>query len=603
MASSGRRPGWLFASLRGFRASWLPGDAVAAITLAAIAIPEQLATARLVGMPPMSGLFAFAAGSIAFAAFGANRFMSVGADSTIAPIMTATLAGMATAGSAHYAGVAATLALLVGVILLLTSPLRLGWIADLLSIPVATGFLAGISIHIIAGQLPTILGVAAPPGALIDRLGRIARELPHANPYPVAIALGVLGVSLLAERLNRRIPGALIGLAASGFAVWRLALTHHGVSVVGALPIAPPKITLMLPDLNEITRLLPLSLLVALVCMMQTAAVIQSFPSDRGRPDNVSRDFAAVGAGSILAALLGAFAVNSSPPRTAVVAGSGGRSQLSSLLAVGFVAALALLGADAFAFVPHAALSGVLAFIAVRIFRVSLMRRIYQRNRREMLLVIASAALVVILPIDTGVSMSIVLSLLHSIYIIARPHCAELARVPGTTVWWTLGKGEAGEHEPGILVFAFGAPINFINANYLVARLMNAVAAAVPPCRLVVIEANGVIDVDFTGSQILQQAIDDLRRRGIDVAMARLELRTRDTGCDAHRSDRRAWRRPRVPLGRRGNSRLPHAAFPRRRPATIIAHPSCPGAPARTGVHARPTGVCGPATSDPSPPP
>ena len=493
------------------------------MTLAAIAIPEQLATARLVGMPPMSGLFAFAAGSLAFAAFGANRLMSVGADSTIAPIMAATLAGIAAAGTAHYAGVAATLALLVGVVLLLTSPLRLGWVADLLSIPVTTGFLAGISVHIIVGQLPTILGVNAPPGDLIVQLAKIVQELPHANPYPVAIALGVLGVSLVAEQLNRRIPGALIGLAASGFAVWQLALERHGVSVLGALPIAPPAMTLALPSWSEFTRLLPLSLIVALVCMMQTAAVVQSFPSDPGRQENVSRDFAAVGAGSILAALLGAFAVNSSPPRTAVVAESGGRSQLSGLLAIAFVAVLVLLAAGAFAFVPHAALSGVLVFIGMRIFRVPLMRRIYQRNRHEILLVVASAALVVILPIDTGVSMSIVLSLLHSIYIIARPHCTELTRVPGTTVWWTLGKGETGEREPGILVFAFGAPINFINVNYLLARLMNAIAATAPPCRLVVIEANGVIDVDFTGSQILQRAVDDLRRRGIDVAVARLE--------------------------------------------------------------------------------
>ena len=516
------KSGWLFASLRGFNPSWLPGDIMAATTLAAIAIPEQLATARLVGMPPISGLFAFAAGSLAFAAFGINRFMSVGADSTIAPIMAASLAGVAAMGSAHYASIVAALALLVGMLLLLASPLRLGWIADLLSIPVTTGFLAGISIHIIVGQLPAILGIEALPGPLIGRLAEIAQRLPHANPYSAAIAIAVLAVSLLAERLSARMPGALIGLVASGLAFWLLQLERHGVLAMGALPITPPVITLTWPSWSDFTRLLPLALIIAVVCMMQTAAVIQSFPSD-DRQENISRDFAAVGAGSVLAALLGAFAVNSSPPRTAVVAESGGRSQLSGLLAILIVGVLVLLAASAFAFVPQAALSGVLVFIGVRIFRAGLMRRIYQRSRREILLVVASAALVVLLPIETGVTMSIVLSLLHSIYIIARPHCTELARVPGTTIWWTLGKDEAGEHEPGVLVFALGAPINFINANYLRARLMDAIAAKEGPCRLVVIEANGVIDVDFTGSQILQQAVAELRRREIDVALARLE--------------------------------------------------------------------------------
>jgi sulfate permease, SulP family len=517
------RGGWLFASLRHYDLSWLPGDAIAGLTLAAIAIPEQLATARLVGMPPMTGLLAFAAGSLAFAAFGANRFMSVGADSTIAPIMAGGLAMVAVAGTAHYSGMAAVLALLVGLVLLLAGLLRAGWIADLLSVPVTTGFLAGISVHIIVGQLPTILGLEVPHGHLVVRLGAILRELPQSNPYPMAIGLGVLAVTMLAEQRSARIPGALIGLVASGLAVWLMGLEHRGVAVLGALPIAPPAFALVLPTWSEFTQLLPVSLIVALVCMMQTAAVVQSFPSEPGEQEDVSRDFGALGAGSILAAVLGAFAVNSSPPRTAVAHESGGRSQLASLLAIAIIMAIVLLAAGAFAVVPQAALSGVLVFIGMCIFRVATMREIYRRGGWEILLVVASAALVVLLPMETGVTMSIVLSLLHSIYIIARPGCAVLARVPGTTVWWNLEKGEAGGHEPGVLVFAPGAPINFTNAAYVRGRLNDAIGAMAEPCRLVVIEASGVIYIDFTGSGILQQLIRDLRGRGIDVAVARLE--------------------------------------------------------------------------------
>lgn len=523
MASPARPDRWLFPSLRGLDVSWLAGDALAAMTLAAIAIPEQLATARLVGMPPMTGLFAFAAGSLAFAAIGRNRFLSVGADSTIAPIMAATLASIAAAGTAHYAALAAALALMVGVALVLASVLRLGWIADLLSIPVTTGFLAGVSIHIIVGQLPTILGIDAQPGNLLGQLSASVQQLPRANLYSVAIGLGVLAVSLGAKRLDERVPGALIALAVSGVAAWLLDLGHHGVSMLGALPVALPVGTLGVPSMSELSRLLPLSLIVALVCIMQTAAVTQSFPSDVGQRASPSRDFAAVGAGSILAALLGAFAVNSSPPRTAVVVASGGRSQFSGLLAIAIVGVLALLASGAFAFTPHAALSGVLVFIGVGIFRVSLMRQIVRRSRGEILLVVASAALIVMLPILTGVGVSIVLSMLHSIYIVARPHCVELTRVPGTTIWWNLGKNEEGEREPGVLVFAFAAPLNFINADYMIGELMRAVGATTEPCRLLVIEANGVIDIDFTGSQALLRTIAELHERDIEVALARLE--------------------------------------------------------------------------------
>jgi sulfate permease, SulP family len=388
----------LFVSLRGYGLSWLPGDLLAAVTLAAIAIPEQLATARLAGMPPMAGLFSFAAGSLVFAAFGMNRYVSVGADSTIAPIMAGGLAVMATAGSGQYAQMVSVLALLVGLVLLVSALLRLGWIADLLSVPVTTGFLAGISVRIIIGQLPAAIGIEVPPGNIVSQLPAICGQLPHANLLAVAIGSGVFVGTLLAEQLNPRIPGALIGLVASGLAVWLLGPRHGGVAVLSPLPLALPTTTLTLPDFKELTRLLPLSLIVALVCIIQTAAVVQSFPADANGREDVNRDFAALGAGSILAAALGAFAVNASPPRTAVVHESGGRSQLSSLLAVAIVAAAVLLAAAAFAFVPEAALSGVLVFIGIRIFRLATMRQIYQQGGWEIWLVLASAALVVFLP-------------------------------------------------------------------------------------------------------------------------------------------------------------------------------------------------------------
>jgi sulfate permease, SulP family len=511
----------LFVSLRGYRLSWLPGDLLAATTLAAIAIPEQLATARLAGMPPMAGLLSFAAGSLAFAAFGANRYVSVGADSTIAPIMAGGLALIASAGSGQYVAMVSLLALLVGLVLLASFLLRLGWVADLLSVPVTTGFLAGISVHIIVGQLPAVLGIEVASRHIVDELAAIWQQLPHINPLALAIGAGVFVSTLLAERLSARIPGALIGLVASAMVVWLVGPRH--VAVLGALPLTLPTLTLNVPNFQELVRLLPLSLIVALVCIIQTAAVVQSFPTDATGREDVNRDFAALGAGSVLAAALGAFAVNASPPRTAVVRESGGRSQLASLFAIAIVAATALLAAMAFAFVPEAALGGVLLFIGVRIFRVATMRQIYQQGGWEIWLVLVSAALVVFLPIQTGITMSIVLSLLHGMYIIARPDCAVLSRIPGTTVWWNLPAKESGEREPGALVFAPGVPIYFINAADIRRKLMDTIAASADPCRLVVIEANGTIDIDFTGSRVLQQTILELRRRKIEMAIARLE--------------------------------------------------------------------------------
>src|SRR6266478_1155481 len=182
----------IFRSLASFQPSYLPGDLIAGLTLAAIAIPEQMATARLGGFSPQIGFFAFIAGSIGFAMLGSNRFLSCGADSTITPIFAGGLVLMAASGSPDYQALAAALALLVGVTLVAGSLFRLGWIANLLSTPVTTGFLAGISVHIVVSQMPGVLGLSAPKGPMLDRIAELAQHAGEANLYTVGIGLGVL---------------------------------------------------------------------------------------------------------------------------------------------------------------------------------------------------------------------------------------------------------------------------------------------------------------------------------------------------------------------------------------------------------------------------
>src|ERR1700722_17827781 len=194
----------VFRSLHGYRFQFLSHDLFAGLTLAAIAIPEQMATARLGGFSPQIGFFAFLAGSLAFAAFGSNRFLSCGADSTITPIFAGGLAVLVASGSPEYQGLAAALALMVGLLLVAAGIFRLGWIADLLSIPVTIGFLAGISVHILISQLPVILGLPAPDGAMLRRLAILATHLNQANLFAVAIGLGVLAMVALSEKIYAR---------------------------------------------------------------------------------------------------------------------------------------------------------------------------------------------------------------------------------------------------------------------------------------------------------------------------------------------------------------------------------------------------------------
>src|SRR5450756_177714 len=234
----------VFRSLNGYRIQFFSHDLFAGLTLAAIAIPEQMATAGLGGFSPQIGFFAFLAGSLAFAAFGSSRFLSCGADSTITPIFAGGLAVLAAAGSPEYQLLAAALALMVGLLLVAAGIFRLGWIADLLSIPVTIGFLAGISVHILISQLPGILGVAAPEGPMLQRLATLISDLNQTNPFTLVIGFGVLAITAISERIDARLPGALIGLAVASAGVMLLGLESRGVTVLGAVSVALPAVAI-----------------------------------------------------------------------------------------------------------------------------------------------------------------------------------------------------------------------------------------------------------------------------------------------------------------------------------------------------------------------
>ncbi|SDT60703.1 SulP family inorganic anion transporter [Bradyrhizobium canariense] len=510
-------------SLRGYQPSFLTHDLVAGFTLVAIAIPEQLATSRLGGFSPQIGFFAFLAASLAFALFGSNRFLSSGADSTITPIFAGGLALLATSGSPDYVALAGALALLVGAVLVVGGIFRMGWIADLLSIPVTVGFLAGISVHILISQMPGILGLPTPAGPMLQRLATLVEQLPQANLFSLGIGLGVLALVTLCERIDVRIPGALIGLIAAAAATVLMGLESRGVAVLGDIPVALPELTL--PDI-AITRwlqLVPLALIIAIIIMVQTAATTRSFASAPNQPPDVDRDFIGVGAGSVISGLIGGFPVNASPPRTAIVAETGGKSQLAILVAAAIILGLLAFGGSLLRHVPQAALGGVLLFVAMRIIRISQIVSIYRQSIGELFLVVATAAAIIVLPIEQGVAIGITLSLLHGIWSNTRARVTPYERVPGTSIWWPSHPKIPGKTEADVVVAGFQAPLSFLNAYHFRSDLMALVQASPQPPRLIVLESTGIVEIDFTAAQILSDTISACHAEGISFAIARLE--------------------------------------------------------------------------------
>ena len=513
----------LFSSLAGYRAAFLGNDLFAGLTLAAIAIPEQMATAGLGGFPPHLGFFAFLAGSLAFALFGGNRFLSSGADSTITPIFAGGLAVLAAFGDPHYLVLASALAVMVGLIVLAAGVFRLGWIADLLSIPVTTGFLAGISLHIVVSQLPVVLGLPAPSGSMIERLVAIARHLSETNPWTLVIAIGVLGIIVISEWWDRRIPGALIGLLLASIAVAGFGLHVRGVVVLGNVAATWPHFSMPEVPASRLASLITLSLIISIVVMVQTAATTRSFPSSSNAPPDVDRDFVGVGVGSMLSGLLGAFPVNASPPRTAAVAETGGRSQLAALVAVAIILLLLAFGSALLGQIPTAALGGVLLFVAGRIIRLRQIVTIYRQSLGEFLLIVATVVALVALPIEQGVGIGIALSLVHGLWSTSRAQVLVYERVPGTSIWWPASATMSGERQSGVLVVGFQAPLSFLNAYRFRRDMLQNLQSAGRPIGAVILEATGIVEIDFTAAQILMDLVRRYRAKGVVFAMARLE--------------------------------------------------------------------------------
>jgi SulP family sulfate permease len=515
------RPWPILRSCNGWRRGDLGADVVAGLTLAAIAIPSQMATARLANLTPQIGLLALVAAAIGFALFGDSRRLSVGADSTIAPIFAGALAALATTGPEHYAAAAAILSLAVGLILICAGAFRFGFVADLLSIPVTTGFLIGIAGHILILQAPAVLSVEPGHGSLAqDALSLIARAS-SANPWTLTIGLGVLAIMLAGHAVSPRFPGALIGLCLAGLATVALGLEARGVATLG--PLTGGALHLSLPAISwdDIRVIAPLAVLIALVVMVQTAATTRSFPNSAEGPD-VNRDFIGVGAANALSGLVGAFPVDASPPSTAVAAEAGCRSQLAGLLSAATALCVLLFAGKALAHLPSAALAGVLLFVALRLVRVGVMGDVWRRSRAEFLLILATALAILALPIEQGVAVGVLLSLLHGVWTTTRARTVEFERIPNTSVWWPCGKDTKGEFVPTVRVIALQAPLSFLNA-YNFRRAIERFCGQDPPPKLIVIEANALVEIDYTGATVLAELVSRLRERGVDVAVARLE--------------------------------------------------------------------------------
>lgn len=503
----------------------LPSQLLAGVTLLAIAIPEQLATAQLAGVPAFTAMIAFIVATLIFCFAGSNPIVSVGADSTIAPLFAFALLRISLPGSSQYLELAAMTAVVTGVILIGIGLFKLGWLADFLSLPIVTGFMCGIGVIIIVHQLPHVFGVAGGGDSVVQRLDTLVRNFHHVSAWSIALSLGTVAIMVVGEKVNPRMPWALGAVLLGSIVSGLFSLGNHGVQELGSVIVGWPTWRLTWFSMHEWSVVVTTALTLVVVIMSQTAATARTSADEIGVADNLSRDFVGVGIANVAAGLVGTFPVNSSPARTTVTRLAGGRTRL-----VGLAAALGALIVSPFASVAHtiplASLAGVLLFVAGRLIKVAQLKVIWRTSRPEFVLSIVAILGVVLLGVELGLAIAVGLAILVRTWRSARPRTVEMGRRIGTTSWEPY-PGKDVERVNHVLVVLFDEDIYFANAGAFRRELHDRLKEQ-PLTKHLVLDAEAITDIDYTGLVTLGQVVEDLVRDSITIALARVRAQVRN---------------------------------------------------------------------------
>jgi len=507
--------------LRNHRRAWLRGDLLAGVTVAAFLVPQVMAYAQVAGVPPVAGLWAALPALVVYAALGSSRSLSMGPESTTA-LMTAVAIGPLAAGNpARYAALAASLALLVGALSVCAGLARLGFVADLLSRPVLVGYLTGVALIMIAGQLGRVTGAPASGSTFAAELISFRKGLGTWQPATVALASAVLVFLFVMRWRWPHAPGPLLVMLLAAGAVAASGLTSHGVSVVGPVPRGLP--VPRLPDFGwrELRQLLLPAVSVMIVAFTDDVLTARSF-ARRGDRVRANQEFVALGVANVGASLLRGFPVSSSASRTAIGTATGSRTQAYSLVAAGSVVAVLYFLGPLLARFPVAALGAIVIYAAIRLIDVAAFRRLLAFRRGELVIALAACAGVLAFNILYGVLLAVAFSVADLLVRVARPHDAILGRVPGLAGMHDIDDYSDAKTIPGLVVYRYDAPLFFANAGDFRRRAL-AAADSQAPARWFVLNVEANVEVDFTALEAVEAVRAELARAGTVFALARVK--------------------------------------------------------------------------------
>lgn len=498
----------------------LRGDVVAGLTAAAVVIPKAMAYATIAGLPIEVGLYTAFVPMLVYVLLGTSRPLSVSTTTTIAILTGAELSAVAPgADPGQLIVVTATLTLMVGAILVVASLLRLGFVANFISLPVLVGFKAGIGVVIIVDQLPKLLGLHFDKGSFVHNVGEILRGLGHLSWPTLAVGVGTIVVLTAIERLRPRWPAPLIAVAGAIAAAGLLGWQNHGIDLVGAVPSGFPRLTL--PDLALAEQLWPGACGIALMSFTETIAVGRAFQASHEPLPRANRELLATGAGNVAGAFFGAMPSGGGMSQTAVNRRAGARSQMSEVVTAAATVATMLLLAPLIGLMPHATLAALVIVYSIGLINPADFRDILRVRRTEFLWALAAFAGVMLLGTLKGILVAIVVSLVALAHQAADPAVRLLGRKPGTNVF----RARTQEHPddetfPGLLLLRLEGRLFFVNAERAAEKIRPLIAQYHP--RYVVLDLSGLFDLEYSALSALIDAERRHRAAGVQLVLSGL---------------------------------------------------------------------------------
>lgn len=514
-------------SLRGYKPAWLSRDIVAGLTLTAVAIPETMGYTSIAQTPLVTGLYTVIFPTLLFALLGASALLVVGADSATAAILAAGLGAAAISGvlpgSQEWVAYTSFIALICGVLLVLARVFKLGFLGDFLSATVLVGFLTGVGVQVLSGQIPDMLGIAKGSGSWLEQQWNTITHLGDVSWPTFAFAIATVAISLAFKKWVVKVPGAIVAVVLLIIVSAVTNASSKGVAVVGAVQGGFPPIGLPQGiDLGNLGSCLAIGFSCFVLIIAQSAATSRSFAMKHGQKVDINRDIVGLSAANFAAGLSGTFVVNGSPTKTQILDEQKGRTQVANITMALVVLLITVFATSLLADMPKAVLAGIVFLIGVDLVDIAGLRRIWSKRRDEAIIAIVTAIVVCAVGVEQGIILAVVLSIIDLVRRQYKPSDFVLAVGEGGAISYDAASAGA-ESAPGIIVFRYDSDLFYANANRFVDDVESLVDKAPHPVRWLVFDVSATSDVDYSAATSVGGLLDWVSARGITVAVAGMD--------------------------------------------------------------------------------